>query len=99
MREQFNSTYKNLLDSLNEKKKAGIKYDFAADLRIYERDFEIDTICFFRVRSWKLLSYRSFDAEYPVFSALRFLLIANAVSSCTPLSCSVPCVPVFLRPN
>jgi hypothetical protein len=48
-RDQFNATYKGLLDSLNDKKKAGIKYDFATDLKIYERDNEIDTICFFRV--------------------------------------------------
>lgn len=48
-REQFNVTYKGLLDSLNDKKKAGMKYDFAHDLKIYERDNEIDTICFFRV--------------------------------------------------
>ena len=51
-REQFNNTYKLLLDSLNDKKKAGVKYDFATDLRTYERDHEIDTICFFRVRYW-----------------------------------------------
>lgn len=50
-REGFISTYKGLLDQLNEKKKAGIKFDFGHELKMYERDHELDTISYFRVRS------------------------------------------------
>lgn len=49
-RESFISTYKGLLDQLNEKKKAGIKFDFGHELKMYERDHELDTISYFRVR-------------------------------------------------
>jgi hypothetical protein len=49
-RDNFNATYKGLLDQLNEKKKAGIKFDFAHELKLYERDNELDTIAYFRVR-------------------------------------------------
>lgn len=47
-RESFISTYKGLLDQLNEKKKAGIKFDFGHELKMYERDHELDTISYFR---------------------------------------------------
>lgn len=50
-RESFIATYKGLLDQLNEKKKAGIKFDFGHELKMYERDHELDTISYFRVRS------------------------------------------------
>lgn len=49
-RESFIATYKGLLDQLNEKKKAGIKFDFGHELKMYERDHELDTISYFRVR-------------------------------------------------
>jgi hypothetical protein len=49
-RDSFNATYKGLLDQLNEKKKAGIKFDFGNELKLYERDNELDTIGYFRVR-------------------------------------------------
>ena len=48
--DSFNTTYRGLLDALNEKKKAGLKYDFAAELKVFERDHELDTLAFFRVR-------------------------------------------------
>ena len=48
-RDGFNSTYRGLLDQLNEKKKAHIKFDFGNELKLYERDHELDTIGFFRV--------------------------------------------------
>jgi predicted ester cyclase len=47
--ESFNQTYKGLLDSLNEKKKTGIKPDFDAELKVYERDHKLDTDGFFKV--------------------------------------------------
>lgn len=49
-RESFNLTYKGLLDQLNEKKREGVKFDFAHELKVYERDHELDTIGYFRVR-------------------------------------------------
>lgn len=49
--DSFNTTYRGLLDTLNEKKKAGLKYDFAAELKVFERDHELDTLAFFRVRA------------------------------------------------
>ena len=48
-REEFNSTYRGLLDQLNEKKKAGLKFDFANELKVYERDNELDTNGYFKV--------------------------------------------------
>lgn len=48
-KEDFNLTYKSLLDQLNEKKRAGIKFDFNAELNDYEHTNEIEQYKFFKV--------------------------------------------------
>ena len=50
-RDAFNATYRGLLDLLNERKKAGVKYDFAAELRAYEDQYQLDKTAFFHVRN------------------------------------------------
>ena len=47
--ELFNTTYKGLRDTLNQKKKAGIKYDFGAEAHEFESRHQLDSLAFFQV--------------------------------------------------
>jgi len=50
-KDEFVTTYKKLLDSLNEQKKAGEKYDFPAELKAYETANGLDPIGYFQARA------------------------------------------------